>query len=230
MEELDEEARVVDAMRLALETFPRLARDSGGAAEEALNRLPPEVDCGDPEVWAPPSQPRPRRGAPGSELPAWAREAAVEERKPAPRVSARAERKPAVPSQRPHAPARQPARRAPSSGGVRREAAPRGGGKPAPVLAKYSEYAKEQGLADVELIEAIERDIVESGVAVSWDEIAELVEAKQLLQEAVVLPLWMPEFFKGIRRPWKGVLMFGPPGTGKTMLAKAVAAECLGGV
>ena len=55
---------------------------------------------------------------------------------------------------------------------------------------------------------------MDENVSTGWDEIADLVEAKRLLEEAVVLPLWVPDYFKGIRRPWKGVLMFGPPGTG----------------
>ncbi|XP_044497505.1 katanin p60 ATPase-containing subunit A1 [Mangifera indica] len=79
---------------------------------------------------------------------------------------------------------------------------------------------------DPDLAAMLERDVLETTPGVRWDDVAGLNEAKRLLEEAVVLPLWMPEYFQGIRRPWKGVLMFGPPGTGKTLLAKAVATEC----
>ena len=79
---------------------------------------------------------------------------------------------------------------------------------------------------DAELISMLERDCVAQSVSVTWDDIAGLESVKELLQEAVTLPLLIPEYFKGIRRPWRGVLLYGPPGTGKTLLAKAVATEC----
>ena len=78
---------------------------------------------------------------------------------------------------------------------------------------------------DSDLIEMLEREVVDTNPNVSFDDIAELNQAKKALQEAVLLPLIIPDYFKGIRRPWRGVLLYGPPGTGKTMLAKALATQ-----
>ncbi|WP_303247937.1 CDC48 family AAA ATPase [uncultured Methanobrevibacter sp.] len=70
------------------------------------------------------------------------------------------------------------------------------------------------------------REVIVQVPDVKWDDIGGLGNVKQELQEAVEWPLKYPEKFEnfGIKPP-KGTLLYGVPGTGKTLLAKAVANE-----
>jgi transitional endoplasmic reticulum ATPase len=62
---------------------------------------------------------------------------------------------------------------------------------------------------------------------VTWDDIGGLEDVKKNLQEMILYPIEHPDkFHKFGMSPSKGVLFYGPPGCGKTLLAKAVAHEC----
>lgn len=67
-----------------------------------------------------------------------------------------------------------------------------------------------------------------SYTSTTWDDIAGCDTSKRVLQEAVVLPTLRPDIFKGLLKPPKGVLLFGPPGTGVSSghVAKAVDGYC----
>ena len=70
------------------------------------------------------------------------------------------------------------------------------------------------------------REVLVQVPNVKWDDVGGLDDVKQELKEAVEWPLKHPEKFEkfGVRPP-KGTLLYGVPGTGKTLLAKAVASE-----
>ena len=78
---------------------------------------------------------------------------------------------------------------------------------------------------DTKIVDQIRASIPDKLDDVGWDTIAGLEDAKKKIQQVAILPLMRPDFFTGIRKPPKGILLFGPPGTGKTMIGKCIAAQ-----
>mmetsp|Transcript_12660 Transcript_12660/g.38742 ORF Transcript_12660/g.38742 Transcript_12660/m.38742 type:complete len:476 (+) Transcript_12660:47-1474(+) len=75
------------------------------------------------------------------------------------------------------------------------------------------------------LVEIIMNEVLDKNPGVEWDDIAGLHFPKRCVMEAVIWPMMRPDIFTGLRGPPKGLLLFGPPGTGKTMIGKAIASK-----
>ena len=119
-----------------------------------------------------------------------------------------------------------------AGGGAKDAAKEEDGGLPpkvAELLADPETGELPENLAGIgpELLDTVCREcLLPAGTKqVSWDAIAGLADVKSRVFETVVWPIHHPSLFTGPRAPPKGLLLFGPPGTGKTMIGRAVASE-----
>jgi len=95
------------------------------------------------------------------------------------------------------------------------------------ILKRIAQTRNDLALNEYEEIVAGEV-IVPEDINIKFDDIGGLEDIIDSLKESVIYPLMYPQFFKtasGLIGSPKGVLLYGPPGCGKTMLAKALAAE-----
>ena len=72
----------------------------------------------------------------------------------------------------------------------------------------------------------ISSEIMITNPGVKFSDIVGMKDLKQIVYEIIIIPTIRPDLFTGVLKPQRGILLFGPPGTGKTMIAKAIASEC----
>lgn len=96
--------------------------------------------------------------------------------------------------------------------------------KEAAMLKKCVESEHCKGINE-ENIKRIINECCEAGNKIRFSDITGLDFVKQTLNELIILPARKPELFTGLRAPTKGILLFGPPGNGKTMIGRAISVE-----
>ncbi|KAL0235624.1 hypothetical protein GEMRC1_002206 [Eukaryota sp. GEM-RC1] len=91
--------------------------------------------------------------------------------------------------------------------------------------AKLLQHETEPVREEREMTEFLLHSVMQKRPSVRFSDVTGLEEVKQSLIEAVLLPRLKPKLFVGLRQSWKSILLFGPPGTGKSLIAKATAGE-----
>lgn len=94
------------------------------------------------------------------------------------------------------------------------------------VKAKMTEKLNRLLSSDAQARSIHENILEKAGEEVRFSAIVGLENAKAFIMESLVYPSRRPDIFSGVRSPSKGILLYGPPGNGKTMLARAIANEC----
>uniref|UniRef100_A0A7S4L489 AAA+ ATPase domain-containing protein n=1 Tax=Paramoeba aestuarina TaxID=180227 RepID=A0A7S4L489_9EUKA len=99
-----------------------------------------------------------------------------------------------------------------------------------PSLLDFVKNHPEGQALDKDMVEQVLQQLIisdpSSSANVSFADISGLENCKQAITESIILPFHRPELFTGLRKPSSALLLFGPPGNGKTMLAQAIACEC----
>ena len=91
--------------------------------------------------------------------------------------------------------------------------------------AKLESESNEDYIEDLLLKKKLNDCLIINKPKVNFDDIIGLEKAKQILKEAVIIPIQFPQLIEGKRQPTKSILLYGPSGTGKSFLVKAVASE-----
>ena len=88
-----------------------------------------------------------------------------------------------------------------------------------------SEEKEDSDNEDAKLRKKLNNCLIQNNPKVKWDDIPGLEKAKQILKDAAILPIQFPQLFVGKLKPIKAILLYGPSGTGKSHLVKALINE-----